>query len=110
MGMVGGGQDAFIGAVHRAAAALDGQIEFVAGALSSTPEKAIASGRELGLADDRSYPSWEAMLEGESAREEGDRIDFVSIVTPNHLHYPIACAFVDAGFHVVGVPDPSDDE
>ena len=101
MGMVGGGQDAFIGAVHRAAAALDGQIEFVAGALSSTPEKAVASGRELGLADDRSYPSWEAMLEGESAREEGDRIDFVSIVTPNHLHYPIAAAFVDAGFNVV---------
>ena len=101
MGMVGGGQDAFIGAVHRAAAALDGQIDFVAGALSGTPEKAIASGVALGLAHDRSYPSWEAMLTSESARDESERIDFVSIVTPNHLHYPVAAAFVDAGFNVV---------
>jgi predicted dehydrogenase len=101
MGMVGGGQDAFIGAVHRAAAALDGQIVFVAGALSGTPEKAVASGVALGLAHDRSYPSWEAMLTSELARDEADRIDFVSIVTPNHLHYPVAAAFVDAGFNVV---------
>ena len=95
MGMVGGGQDAFIGAVHRAAAALDGQIEFVAGALSSSPEKSKASGAALGLDADRCYPTWEAMLEGEQARPVGDRIDFVSIVTPNHLHHPVAAAFVE---------------
>ncbi len=101
MGMVGGGRDAFIGAVHRAAARLDGGIEMVAGALSSTPDKAIASGRDLGLADERNYPSWQEMLEGERARDEGDRIDFVSIVTPNNVHFAVARAFVDAGVHVV---------
>ena len=100
-GMVGGGQGAFIGEVHRKAMALDGQIDFVAGALSSTPEKARASGEELGLADDRNYGSWEAMLEGELARPEGERIDFVSIVTPNHVHYPVAKAFADNGINVV---------
>ena len=101
MGMVGGGRDAFIGAVHRHAAALDGHIDLVAGALSSTPEKAVASARDLGLAEDRCYEGWQAMLEGEQARSEDERIDFVSIVTPNHMHFPIAKAFVDAGFHVV---------
>ena len=101
MGMVGGGRDAFIGAVHRAAARLDGEIEVVAGALSSTPEKALASGRDLGLAADRNYPSWEAMLEGEQKRPAGDRIDFVSIVTPNDTHFAVARAFTAAGFHVV---------
>ena len=100
-GMVGGGQGAFIGAVHRKAAALDGEIELVAGALSSTPEKAKASGRELGLAADRNYGSWEEMLERERARPEDERIDFVSIVTPNHVHYPVAKAFAEAGIHVV---------
>lgn len=101
MGMVGGGKDAFIGAVHRKACALDGQIDFVAGALSSDPERAISSGRELGLAQDRNYPSWERMLQAELNRPKGDRIDFVSIVTPNHTHYPIAKAFAAAGIHVV---------
>jgi predicted dehydrogenase len=101
MGMVGGGKDAFIGAVHRKAAALDGQIELVAGALSSSPEKALASGRDLGLAADRNYPSWKAMLEEESRRPAGERIDFVSIVTPNDTHAPIAAAFAGAGFHIV---------
>ena len=101
MGMVGGGEGAFIGEVHRKAAALDGQIEFVAGALASSPEKARRSGRALGLPDDRSYPDWQAMLDGELARPEGDRIDFVSIVTPNHLHFEVAKAFVQAGIHVV---------
>lgn len=101
MGMVGGGRDAFIGAVHRRAAALDGQIELVAGALSSKPEKALASGRELGLADGRNYPSWEAMLAGESRLPREERIDFVSVVTPNDTHFPIARAFVEAGFNVV---------
>jgi predicted dehydrogenase len=101
MGMVGGGKDAFIGAVHRKAAALDGEIAFVAGALSSTPEKAKASGRELGLDEARNYGSWEEMLEKESALPEGERIDFVSIVTPNHMHFPVAKAFAEAGFNVV---------
>ncbi len=104
-GMVGGGRDAFIGAVHRTAAALDAQARFVAGALSGSPEKALASGRDLGLEDARNYPTWQAMLEGELQRkpagEGGDRIDFVSIVTPNHVHAAPALAFVNAGFHVV---------
>jgi predicted dehydrogenase len=99
--MVGGGRDAFIGAVHRKAAALDGQIELVAGALSSSPDKARASGRDLFLADDRNHGSWQELLADELRRGPEDRIDFVSIVTPNHLHYPVAQAFVDAGFHVV---------
>ncbi|PYE54964.1 Gfo/Idh/MocA family protein [Deinococcus yavapaiensis] len=101
MGMVGGGQGAFIGGVHRKAAALDGQIDFVAGALSSTPEKAVASGRELGLSGDRTYGSWQDMLAGELARPKDERIDFVSIVTPNHVHYEVAKAFAEAGIHVV---------
>lgn len=103
MGMVGGGRDAFIGAVHRMAARLDadrdGGVAFVAGALASTPEKSRASGRDLGLPDDRNYASWQQMLEAESKRD--DRIDFVSIVTPNDTHFPIAHAFVQAGFNVV---------
>src|SRR3712207_8054539 len=78
MGMVGGGSGAFIGAVHRRAAIMDGEVEFVAGALSSTPEKALASGRELGLADERNYASWERMLEAELSLPEKERIDFVS--------------------------------
>jgi predicted dehydrogenase len=100
-GMIGGGRDAFIGGVHRMAAQLDGQARFVAGALSSTPERALASGRDLGLADDRNYRTWEEMLERESRRPPGERIDFVSIVTPNHAHFEPALAFVRAGFHVV---------
>jgi predicted dehydrogenase len=101
MGMVGGGRDAFIGAVHRKAAALDGRIALVAGALSSSPEKAVASGKDLGLPDDRNYPNWKAMLEGERRRARFDRVDFVSIVTPNDQHYAVARAFVDAGVHVI---------
>lgn len=99
--MVGGGRDAFIGAVHRQAMALDGQIELVAGALSSSPEKARASGRDLGLAEARNHGSWQELLADELKRPPGQRIDFVTIVTPNHAHYPVARAFVDAGFHVV---------
>ena len=101
MGMGGGGKDAFIGAVHRMAAALDGQIDFVAGALSSTPEKSKASGQALGLAESRSYGTWQEMLDGELALPEGERIDFVSVVTPNHMHFPVAHAFAEAGFNVV---------
>jgi predicted dehydrogenase len=101
MGMVGGGSGAFIGAVHRSAAVLDGEIEFAAGALSSTREKALASGRELALPDERNYGSWQEMIEGELSLPEEDRIDFVSVVVPNHMHFPVAHAFTEAGFNVV---------
>jgi len=99
--MVGGGRDAFIGAVHRHAIALDGQCELVAGALSSRAEKARASGRDLFLADDRNHGDWQALLLDELKRPAHERIDFVVIVTPNHVHFPVAQAFVEAGFHVV---------
>ena len=99
--MVGGGRDAFIGAVHRKAIALDGQAELVAAALSSTAEKARASGRDLLLADDRNHGDWRSLLDDELKRPAHERIDFVSIVTPNHVHFPVAQAFVEAGFHVV---------
>jgi predicted dehydrogenase len=99
--MVGGGRDAFIGAVHRNAMALDGQYEFVAGALSGTPERSRASGADLGLADDRNHGSWRELLADERRLPPGDRVDVVAIVTPNHLHHEVAHAFVDAGFHVV---------
>jgi predicted dehydrogenase len=101
MGMVGGGSGALIGAVHRRAAIMDGEVEFVAGALSSTADKALASGRELGLTDERNYASWERMLDDELSLQEKERIDFVSIVTPNHMHHPVARAFAEAGFNVV---------
>ena len=99
--MVGGGRDAFIGAVHRNAMALDGQYEFVAGALSGTPERSRASGADLGLADDRNHGTWQDLLADELRRSPDERIDVVAIVTPNHLHHDVAHAFVDAGFHVV---------
>ncbi len=99
--MVGGGHGAFIGAVHRKAMALDGQFELVAGALSSSPDRARASGAELGLADDRNHGSWQDLLADELRRSPDERIDLVSIVTPNHVHHPVALAFVQAGFHVV---------
>ena len=101
MGMVGGGAGAFIGAVHRRAALMDGQIEFVAGALSSSKDRALASGRDLGLPEERTYSSWQEMLESELALPEDERVDFVSVVTPNHLHFPVAHAFAEAGFNVV---------
>ena len=101
MGMVGGGRDAFIGAVHRHAASIDGQIEFVAGALSADPEKARLSGQDLLLDPTRVYASYEEMAQREAALPEDRRIDFVSIVTPNHLHYPVARTFLEAGFNVV---------
>ncbi len=101
LGMVGGGVDAFIGAVHRTAAIMDGEATVVAGALSSTPERSLASGRALGLAEERIHPTWQAMLEDESRRPEDERVDLVAIVTPNHLHYEPARAFVEAGFHVM---------
>jgi predicted dehydrogenase len=98
-GMVGGGQGAFIGAVHRLAARMDDQYEFVAGALSSKPAKAKASAAELGLASDRSYGSFAEMIEKEARR--ADKIDAVVIVTPNHMHFLPAEAALKAGFHVI---------
>ncbi|WP_288480363.1 Gfo/Idh/MocA family oxidoreductase [uncultured Deinococcus sp.] len=98
-GLVGGGVDAFIGAVHRHAAALDGQYDLVAGALSSTPERSQMSGQVLGLPEDRVYDSWEQMLKRERTRP--DPVEVVSIVTPNHMHFPVALAAVQAGFHVI---------
>lgn len=100
-GMIGGGPGAFIGAVHRRAAALDGLATLVAGAFSSDAERSRAQGAALGLDPTRSYASWEAMLEAELARPASERLDFVAIVTPNHLHFAPAHAFVEAGFHVV---------
>jgi predicted dehydrogenase len=99
LGMVGGGQGAFIGAVHRYAARLDDRYQLLAGALSSDPERARASGEELGIAPDRCYESFKAMARSEAGREDG--IDVVSIVTPNHVHFPAARAFLEAGIHVI---------
>ena len=100
-GMVGGGPGAFIGPVHRKAAALDGEIELVAGAFSSKPEKSRQAGQELKLDPSRVYGSYREMVEKESALPEGERIDFVSIVTPNNTHFEVAKAFIEAGFNVV---------
>jgi len=99
LGMVGGGSGAFIGGVHRMAARLDNRFELLAGALASTAEKALASGRELGLAEDRIYGSYEDMAAAEAQR--GDGIEAVSIVTPNHVHFAAAKAFLERGIHVI---------
>ena len=101
MGMVGGGPGAFIGNVHRMAARLDGGIEVVCGAFSSSADKSAAQGRELYLDPARAYASYAEMFEREAALPPGERMDFVSIVTPNHLHFPPAVAALAAGFHVV---------
>ncbi|MBG83188.1 MAG: oxidoreductase [Phycisphaerae bacterium] len=101
VGMVGGGRDAFIGAVHRMAASLDGSMCLVAGALSSTPERSLASARDLGLDEERSYSSWEEMITKEASRPANDRIEAVVIVTPNHVHFAVAKAALEAGFHVI---------
>lgn len=98
-GMVGGGQGAFIGGVHRIAARMDGEFQLVAGALSSNGDRARESGAELGLAADRSYTSFEEMAEKEAKRADG--IEAVSIVTPNHLHFAVAKTFLEAGIHVI---------
>ncbi|MDB5540349.1 MAG: Gfo/Idh/MocA family oxidoreductase [Devosia sp.] len=99
LGMVGGGTGAFIGYVHRIASRLDGDYELVAGALSSNPATAQESGRNLGLAEDRIYTSYEEMAARESARPDG--IQAVSIVTPNHVHFGPARTFLEAGIHVI---------
>jgi predicted dehydrogenase len=100
-GMVGGGQNAFIGAVHRMAANLDGQIELVAGAFSSDAKNSRMTGEQLFLNPARVYASYEEMAKREPALPENERMDFVSIVTPNFLHAPVATIFLKAGFHVV---------
>ena len=101
MGMIGGGRDAFIGGVHRIAAAIDQQVELVCGAFSSTPEKSIASGKDFLLSEERCYGTFEDMLAKEAALPVGERMDFVAIVTPNHMHFPAAKAALEAGFHVL---------
>lgn len=99
LGQVGGGAGAFIGDVHRIASRIDGQFDLVAGALSSTPERAEQSAAALGLAPERSYSDWQVMAEAEAGREDG--IEAVAICTPNHLHVPVARAFLARGIHVI---------
>ncbi len=99
LGMIGGGQGAFIGAVHRLAARIDDKYEFVAGCLSSTPAKAQESAKEIGLDLSRSYPDFKTMAEEESKREDG--VEVVSIVTPNHMHASPAIEFLNKNIHVI---------
>ena len=101
MGMVGGGRGAFIGGVHRRAAALDGNIELVAGAFSSDPKKSSLSGKDFFLDPSRVYGSFQEMVEKEKALPEGEKIDFVTIVVQNHLHFKVAKTFLEAGFNVI---------
>jgi predicted dehydrogenase len=101
MGMIGGGPDAFIGAVHRIAARIDGEIEIVCGAFSSSPEKSHKTGEALFLDPERVYGSFSEMIVGEAALPEDVRMDFVAIVTPNHLHFEPARQALQAGFDVV---------
>ncbi|CAM3439667.1 Gfo/Idh/MocA family protein [Aquirufa ecclesiirivi] len=101
MGMIGGSLEAFIGAVHRRGSQLDGEIELVCGAFSSSAEKSKATGAALYLEPSRVYGSYEEMILQEKALPEGERMDFVSIVTPNHLHFPAAKMALENGFHVV---------
>jgi predicted dehydrogenase len=97
--MVGGGRDAFIGGVHRIASRIDDHYELVAGAFSSTPEKSLASARDLGIAEDRAYPDFKAMAIREARLKNG--VEAVAIVTPNHMHYPVAREFLKRGIHVI---------
>lgn len=101
MGMIGGGIDAFIGAVHRIAAAMDGEIELICGAFSSNKDKSKRSGAALYLPEDRVYGDYEEMILTEKALPEDKRMDFVSIVTPNHVHFGPAKLAMENGFHVV---------
>ncbi len=100
-GMVGGGRGAFIGAVHRIAAALDQQIELVCGAFSSDPERSRASGADLFLPPDRCYGTFKEMIRAEAKLPADRRMDFVAIVTPNHMHFPPAKMALESGFHVL---------
>lgn len=100
-GMVGGGPGAFIGEVHRMAASLDGHMELVAGAFSSSKEKSDLMGKKLQIDSNRVYGSFKEMAEAEAKLPKEERIDFVSVVTPNHLHFPVCKAFIEKGIHVV---------
>lgn len=99
LGMVGGGRDAFIGGVHRIASRIDDHYELVAGAFSSTPEKSRASGADLGIAPDRAYGDYVEMAKREARLKNG--VEAVAIVTPNHMHYPVAREFLKRGIHVI---------
>jgi predicted dehydrogenase len=101
MAMVGGGKDSYIGSVHRQAAAMHGKIELACGAFSSRRQKSLQSGLDIGLPSDRVHATYRDLLRKETKRPEDDRIDIVSIVTPNNMHYPVAMASLDAGFHVI---------
>ncbi len=101
MGMIGGGPGAFIGGVHRIAARMDGEIELVCGSFSSDPDKSAQAGLSLGIAPDRVYGSYKEMIRHQSTLPVGERMDFVSIVTPNHVHFEPAKLALEAGFHVV---------
>lgn len=101
MGMVGGGRGAFIGGVHRRAAALDGEIELVAGAFSSDPKKSALSGKDFYLKPSRVYASYQEMAEKEKALPENERIDFVTVVVQNYLHFEVAKTFLEAGINVI---------
>jgi len=101
MGMIGGGQGAFIGAVHRCAANLDGRIEWVCGAFSQDHQNTLITGSQLGIDEDRLYVDWQTMLEQEAKKPADQRMECVSIVTPNHLHMPIASMAIELGFHVI---------
>ena len=100
-GMVGGGRGAFIGAVHRISAAIDQQIELVCGAFSSDPERSKASGADLFLPPSRCYGTYQEMIKAEAKLPEGERMDFIAIVTPNHMHFPPAKMALEHGFHVI---------
>ena len=101
MGMIGGGPGAFIGAIHRTAANMDGEIELVCGAFSSDPQKSKKAGEELNIDAQRVYPTYEEMIQKEAKLDENVKMDFVSIVTPNHLHFAPAKLALENGFHVV---------
>ncbi len=101
MGMIGGGLNAFIGAIHRLAAIMDGKAELVCGCFSSHPEVSFSTGKSLFLPRNRVYMTWQEMIEKEAALPEGERMDFVSIVTPNHVHFAPAMMALEHGFHVV---------
>lgn len=101
MGMIGGGSDAFIGAIHRRAALMENEIELVCGCFSINPEISFSSGRSYYVPDNRIYTTWQEMLEKEAALPEGERMDFVTIVTPNKFHFEPAVRALEAGFNVV---------
>ena len=101
MGMIGGGLNAFIGAIHRLAAIMDGRVELVCGCFSSHPEVSFSTGKSLFLPKNRVYMTWQEMIDKEAALPEGERMDFVSIVTPNHVHFGPAMMALEKGFHVV---------